>query len=120
MTGDGWAATTLDELGDGPGFRKVRPALGIEAFGANALVFPPGHEANFHFHDRQDELYFVHRGTFTFTFGDGTEHVAGPGALVHVAAATHRRLANRGDEEAVVLAVGGADGYVGRDGRAPD
>jgi uncharacterized cupin superfamily protein len=120
MADEGWAATTIDELGDGPGFRKIRSALGVEAFGVNALVFPPGFAAPYHFHERQDELYFVHQGTFTFDFGDGTQHVAGPGSLVHVEAATHRRLVNNGDEEAVVVVVGGQGGYVGRDGRTPE
>jgi hypothetical protein len=29
-------------------------------------------------------------------------------------------MANVGDEDAVILAVGGKDGYVGRDGRLPE
>ena len=37
-----------------------------------------------------------------------------------MAAATHRRIANAGDEDAVYVIVGGKDGYVGRDGRAPE
>ena len=42
----------------------------------------------------------------------------GPGGLARVDAATVRRLRNTSDsEEAVYLCVGGADGYVGRDGR---
>ena len=36
--------------------------------GANAIVLPPGVETNFHFHDEQEELYFVHRGEIEFTF----------------------------------------------------
>jgi hypothetical protein len=27
IAGDGWVVTHLDRLGDGPGFRKIRPAL---------------------------------------------------------------------------------------------
>jgi hypothetical protein len=38
------AFSSLDELGDGPGFRKIRGALGVEAFGVNAIVFPPHYE----------------------------------------------------------------------------
>ena len=37
----GYAFSSLDELGDGV-FRKIRPGLGITAFGANALVLAPG------------------------------------------------------------------------------
>ena len=64
----GYAFSSVEELGEGVGFRKVRAALGVTAFGVNALVFPPGYEVPNHNHDRQDELYFVHRGTATFTF----------------------------------------------------
>ena len=56
------AFSSLDELGDGPGFRKIRQQLGVTAFGVNALVLPAGHEGFAHYHDTQDELYFVHRG----------------------------------------------------------
>ena len=69
----GYHLSSLDELGEGYGFRKVRAALGVTAFGVNALVFPPHYEGPNHFHDTQDELYFVHRGTATFTIdGEST------------------------------------------------
>ena len=32
-------------MGEGPGFRKVRKALGVEALGVNATVLPPGIES---------------------------------------------------------------------------
>ena len=54
---------SLDELGEGYGFRKVRRALGVDAFGVNAIVMPPRYEGVHHYHDEQDELYFVHSGT---------------------------------------------------------
>ena len=57
------AFSSLDELGEGPGFRKVRRALGITAFGVNGVVYPPGFPGISHYHDTQDELYFVHSGT---------------------------------------------------------
>ena len=56
------AFSSVDELGEGYGFRKVRRALGVTAFGANVIVYPPGYEGFHHFHDTQDELYFVHSG----------------------------------------------------------
>ena len=37
-----YAFSSIDELGEGYGFRKVRRALGVTAFGVNAIVFPPG------------------------------------------------------------------------------
>jgi uncharacterized cupin superfamily protein len=119
--GDGWAVADLDALGEGPGFRKVRQALGVTAFGVNAIVLPPGHISRRHFHDRQEELYLVLRGEIEFEFGDGERQVLGPGGLARVDAATVRRLRNTSEtEEATYFCVGGADGYVGRDGRLPD
>jgi mannose-6-phosphate isomerase-like protein (cupin superfamily) len=118
-TGDGWAATSLDELGSGPGFRKIRPAIDVTAFGMNAIVLPPGMESPRHFHERQQEVYFVHRGRVEMEFGDGGRVALEPGGVVRVDAATVRHVRNTGDEDAVFVVVGGADGYVGRDGRPP-
>ena len=69
--GEGYAVGHLDDLGDGPGFRKVRKGLGVTAFGVNAIVLPAGLETGFHYHDAQEELYFVHRGAIEMEFGDG-------------------------------------------------
>ncbi len=117
VTGDGWAVSSLAELGEGPGFRKIRGPLGVTAFGVNAIVYPPQYEGFFHYHDEQDELYFVHRGTGRFE-ADGETHEVGPGGLVHVESTTPRRVSNASPDEALVLlVVGGKDGYVGRDGQ---
>ena len=113
------AFSSLDELGKGPGFRKVRAPLGVTAFGVNAVVYPPGFEGFEHYHDTQDELYFVHRGTATFTI-DGAEHEVGEGGIVHVESTTPRMISNRTDDELVLLIVGGKGGYVGRDGQLVD
>jgi mannose-6-phosphate isomerase-like protein (cupin superfamily) len=107
---------SIDELGEGYGFRKVRRALGVTAFGVNVVVMPPGMEGFLHYHEEQDELYFVHRGKALFEVGDERRTV-GQGGLVHVEAATPRRMSNVGGDDLVVLVVGGKDGYVGRDGR---
>src|SRR3954454_17387238 len=112
----GYQVSSLDELGDGYGFRKVRQALGVTAFGVNAIVFPAGFEGPAHFHDRQDELYFVHRGTATFEIGD-EKHTVGEGGLVHVESTTPRRISNKTDSDLVLLIVGGKGGYVERDGQ---
>ncbi len=111
----GYHVSSLDELGEGHGFRKVRAALGVTAFGINGIVFPPRYEGPNHFHDTQDELYFVHRGTATFTF-DGDEHQVEEGGIVHVESTTHRQVSNRTDDDLVLLIVGGKGGYVERDG----
>ena len=120
VSGDGYAVGTLDAIGDGYGFRKIRRSLGVTAFGINAIVMPPGYEAGRHYHEEQEETYFVHRGTVEFEFGDGSTHVLGPGGLARVDAPTVRRIKNVSDEDAVYVIVGGKDGYVGRDGRMPE
>ena len=111
----GYQVSSIDQLGEGYGFRKVRAALGVTAFGVNVQVFPPHYDGPAHYHDTQDELYFVHRGTATFEI-DGEEHVVEAGGLVHVESTTPRRVCNRTDEDLVLLIVGGKDGYVERDG----
>jgi mannose-6-phosphate isomerase-like protein (cupin superfamily) len=88
----------------------------VKAFGVNGIVYPPHFEGFLHYHDEQDELYFVHRGRARFEV-DGDEFELGPGGVVYVESTTPRRVTNIGDEELVMLAVGGKDGYVGRDGQ---
>ena len=110
---------SIDELGQGYGFRKVRRALGVEAFGVNAIVMPPRYEGFHHYHDEQDELYFVHSGTARVEV-EGEDRVLGPGGLVHVSSTTPRCVANPGDEDLVLLVVGGKGGYVERDGHLVD
>jgi uncharacterized cupin superfamily protein len=116
-TGQGWTASSLDEMGEGPGFRKVRTELGVTAFGVNAIVLPAGIETGFHWHDEQEELYFLHAGRIEMEFGDGSTQVLEPGGFALVAPATVRKVRNLHDGDSVYLCVGGKDGYVGRDGR---
>ncbi len=118
VTGDGYALARLDDLGEGPGFRKVRRSLGVTAFGINAIVIPPGYVTGRHYHEEQEEVYFVHRGRIAMEFGDSA-HELGPGGIARVDAATVRGIRNVGDEDAVYVIVGGKGGYVGRDGRLP-
>jgi quercetin dioxygenase-like cupin family protein len=118
-SGEGYAVAHLEDLGDGPGFRKVRKGLGVTAFGVNAIVLPPGIETGFHYHDLQEELYFVHRGAIEMEFGDGSVQRLGEGGMARVDAATVRKIRNVGDVDAVYLCAGGKDGYIGRDGQAP-
>ena len=120
VEGAGYAVANVDSLADGPGFRKVRRALGVTAFGVNAIEIPPGFETGRHFHDEQEELYFCHRGQIEIEFGDGTSHPLEPGAAARVDPSTVRRVRNMSDEDAVYVVVGGRDGYVGRDGRLPE
>jgi mannose-6-phosphate isomerase-like protein (cupin superfamily) len=111
---------TIEELGEGYGFRKVRRALGVSAFGVNAIVMPPGYLGFHHYHETQDELYFVHSGSARFEI-DGEDRVLGPGGLCHVESTTPRRVSNASDaEDLVVLVIGGKGGYVERDGHMVD
>ena len=114
-----YAFSSLDELGEGYGFRKIRQALGVEAFGVNAIVMPPGYEGFYHYHDEQDELYFVHSGTARVEVGGETREV-GPGGVFHVRSTTPRKVSNPGDGDLVMLVVGAKGGYVGRDGQLVD
>ena len=111
----GYKIATADSLGDNYGFRKVRAPLGVTAFGVNWVVYPPGAEGVLHYHDTQDELYLVHRGTAKFTV-DGEEHIVEAGGLVHVESETPRVVSNAGEDDLYLLVVGGKGGYVERDG----
>jgi quercetin dioxygenase-like cupin family protein len=121
IQGEGYAVANIDALGDRYGFRKIRRGLDVKAFGINAIALPPGYATGRHFHEEQEETYFVHRGTVEFEFGDGSTHVLGPGGVARVDPSTVRRIRNVSDEEdAVYVIAGGKDGYVGRDGRLPE
>ena len=49
--------------------------VGVTAFGINAIVLPPGYATGVHFHDEQEETYFVHDGEVEFRARAG---IAGP------------------------------------------
>lgn len=118
--GDGYAVANLADLGEGPGFRKIRTPLGVTAFGVNGIVLPPAYETGSHLHEEQEELYFLHSGAIEIEFGDGSTHRLEPGGLAWVDAPTVRKVRNTSDtEEAVYVVVGGKDGYIGRDGKLP-
>ena len=116
----GYAFSSMDELGEGPGFRKVRRALGVTAFGVNGVVYPPGFVGFQHWHDEQDELYFIHRGRARVEVGDEVREL-GEGGLFHAESTTPRLIINASDtEDLVMLVIGGKDGYVERDGHLVD
>ncbi len=113
------AFSSLDELGKGPGFRKIRKPLGVTAFGVNALVYPAGYEGFSHYHDTQDELYFVHRGRVRVEV-EGETRDLDEGGLFHAESTAPRKISNPFDEDAVVFVVGGKGGYIERDGHLVD
>ena len=59
------------------------------------------------------------RGTALFEV-DGESRELGPGSIVHVESTTPRKFSNVGEDDLVVLVVGGKDGYVERDGHLVD
>ena len=120
IKGDGYAVANIDDLGEGWGFRKVRKELGVTAFGVNGVVMPPGYESGRHYHEEQEELYFVHQGRLEINL-DGTRHELAPGGVARVDAKVVRSLKNLSDkEDAIYICVGGKDGYIGRDGKLPE
>jgi len=121
VSAEGYAvAPNPDALGEGYGFRTFRNQLGVTAFGVNLITIPPGYETGRHLHERQEELYFVHRGVIEMEFGDGSSHRIEPGGAARVDPSTIRKVRNASDsEDAVYLVAGGAGGYVGRDGKLP-
>jgi mannose-6-phosphate isomerase-like protein (cupin superfamily) len=121
VQGDGYAVGSLDGMGEGYGFRKVRRALDVTEFGVNAIVMPEGYDTPVHYHDEQQEVYFVHQGRIEISFGeDGSEKfLLGPGGLARVDAHTVRTVRNPGPGDCVYYVVGGKGGYIGRDGRPP-
>src|SRR5438876_3411862 len=108
IQGDGYALGNISAMGDDPyGFRKIRRELGVTAFGINAIVIPEGYDVGKHFHDEQEETYFVYQGQVEFEFGDGSRHVLGPGGVARVDAHTVRGIKNVGEGDAVYVCAGG-------------
>ena len=103
VEGDGYTVASLDGLGEGYGFRKIRPGLGVTEFGINAIVMPPGYETPFHLHERQQELYLVLDGALEIEFGDGAVHTLEPGGMARVDAPVSRRIRNVGDGAATYV-----------------
>ena len=96
--GSGWAVGSVDGLGSGYGFRKIRSELGVTAFGINAVVLPPAYTTNPHHHERQEEVYVVLAGEIEFSLG-GEPRTLGPGGIARVDAETVRFLRNVSESE---------------------
>lgn len=116
-TGEGWAVGSVDGMGDGFGFRKIRKELGVKEMGINAIVVPARYDATTHSHERQEELYIVLDGEIEMTFPGDEVRLLGPGGIARVDAQTIRRIRNVSREPATYVCVGAEGGYVGRDGQ---
>jgi uncharacterized cupin superfamily protein len=113
---DGVTVAALDLEGE-ERFQLLRRELGVSAFGINLLRFRRGQGSRIHMHERQEEVYVVLAGTLTLAI-EGEERELPCHSAARVAPGIRRRLANRGGEPLVVLALGGAQPHEGRDGLA--
>jgi mannose-6-phosphate isomerase-like protein (cupin superfamily) len=93
---------------DVPGeFRALSDALNTEQVAVTLIRVPPHcdfEQGTGHYHEEQEELYLVTRGTLTMRFGDDIRHV-GAGSVVRVAPQTRRSHRNEGDEPVEMWAV---------------
>ena len=88
-------------------FRRLTDALGSEQVAVTLLRIPPHsdfEQGTGHYHEEQEELYLVTRGTLTMRFGDEIRKV-GAGSVARVAARTPRSHRNDGDEPVEMWAV---------------
>jgi hypothetical protein len=99
----------------GVGYRLVRRALGIEAFGINGFTADEGVQL-IEEHDemgvnggRHEELYVVMTGSARFTIDDA-EHDAAAGTLVFIPDPESRRSAVALEDGTSALAIGGRAG----------
>ena len=93
-------------------FRPLSDALGSEQVAVTLIRVPPHsdfEQGTGHYHEGQEELYLVTRGTLTMRFGDDIREV-GPGAVARVAAGTPRSHRNEGDEPVEMWAVSRREG----------
>ena len=98
-------------------FLPLRRMLGVTSFGLNQILLRPGQRGRIHRHTAQEEVYVVLAGTLTLGI-EGEERELGQGELARVAPDVRRQIANRGHEDVLLLALGGHNEHVGRDGEA--
>lgn len=88
---------------------SMRPAGG--SLGLNETRLPPGMATvPFHFHMREDEIFYVLRGRGVLRFGDGLKEI-GPGDCISCPAGTKiaHQIANPFEEDLVYLNIGPYD-----------
>ena len=98
-------------------FFSLRRDLGVTSFGINQILLRPGQRGRIHLHTTQEEVYLVLAGTLTL-WVEGEPKELGQGELARVGPEVRRQIANRGEENVLLLALGGAGEHVGRDGEA--
>jgi mannose-6-phosphate isomerase-like protein (cupin superfamily) len=88
-------------------FRRLTRPLGCEQVAVTLIRVPPHsdfEQGTGHYHEEQEEIYIVARGTLTMRFGDDIKHVSA-GSAVRVAPGTPRSHRNEGDEPVDMWAV---------------
>ena len=88
-------------------FRMLADALGTEQVAITQIRIPPHsdfEQGTGHYHERQEEVYIVTRGTLTMRLGDDIRHVTA-GTVVRVPGPTPRSHRNEGDEPVELWAV---------------
>ena len=88
-------------------FRPLSDALGSEQVAVTLIRVPPHcdfEQGTGHYHEEQEELYLVTRGTLTMRFGDAIRKL-GAGSVARVAPRTPRSHRNEGDEPVELWAV---------------
>ena len=88
-------------------FRWLAGALETEQVAVTLIRIPPHsdfEQGTGHFHDEQEEVYIVARGTLTMRLGDDIRPVTA-GSVVRVAPKTPRSHRNEGDEPVEMWAV---------------
>jgi mannose-6-phosphate isomerase-like protein (cupin superfamily) len=88
-------------------FRPLTDALGAEQLAVTLIRIPPHsdfEQGTGHYHEEQEEIYIVTRGTLTMRFGDEIREVRA-GSAVRVAPRTPRSHRNEGDEPVHMWAV---------------
>jgi len=88
-------------------FRSLTDALGSEQVAVTLIRVPPHsdfEQGTGHYHEAQEEIYIVTRGTLTMRLGDDVRAVAA-GSAVRIAAQTPRSHRNEGDEPVEMWAV---------------
>jgi mannose-6-phosphate isomerase-like protein (cupin superfamily) len=96
---------------------SLRRELDGTAFGLTQIVLRPGQRNRIHRHRLQEEVYLVLEGLLTL-FIEGEALELGAGELVRVPPDVRRQLVNRGPVRLVLLAIGGVNEHVTRDGEA--
>jgi uncharacterized cupin superfamily protein len=112
----GVSYTALEPASD-ERFVSLRRALGVTTFGINQIILRPGQRGRIHRHTTQEEVYLVLEGTLTLVFEDEVKEL-GRGEIARVAPDVRRYIANRHPQDVLLIALGGANEHIGRDGEA--